>query len=78
MEIRYMTANRKLWEKLEKMPGGDKNPFEIPLGPTDECLSATQVVSLVKDSKSDPKILRHLESCESCRENIDRFKKVYP
>ncbi len=73
-----MTDQRKLWEKLEKMPGGDINPLETPFGPTEECLSANQVVSFVKNGEVDPDILKHLNSCETCRERLDRFKKVYP
>lgn len=44
-----MTDNWKLWKEIDQMPGGDKDPFETPFGPTDQCLSANQMVSFVKN-----------------------------
>ncbi len=65
----------ELWEKLGKMPGGDKDPFDTPLGPTQECLSANKVVSFTNEGEKDLKIVKHLKGCKDCRERISRFKQ---
>ena len=61
---------------LEKIPGGDLNPFETPVGPTNECLSSNQVVSFIDGGEIGPDVLRHLSSCKSCRERISQLKIV--
>ena len=71
-----MTDQKKLWEKIDKLPGWDRNPFETPVGPTEECFSSNKLVLFVENGETNPDILRHLESCEACREHLDRFKKV--
>ncbi len=71
-----MTDNLRPWDKLGKILGGNRNPFETPLGPTEECLSSNQIVSFVGNGENDSKILQHLESCKSCHENVTRFKAV--
>ena len=65
-------------KKIETMPGADRDPFAIPLGPTEKCLSSNQTVSFVKGGGIDSGILRHLANCKDCRERLDRFKQVYP
>lgn len=72
-----MADHMELWRELAKLPDGDKDPFETPLGPTDQCLSANQTVHFVQSGETDTDTLQHLESCEACRERLDRFKAVY-
>ena len=70
--------DRDLWKRIESLSGGDKSPFETPIGPTEECFSSSKMVSFIKGGETDPDTLHHLENCEACRESLDRFKKVYP
>lgn len=72
------TGVLNLWEQLGKMPGGNKNPFETPLGPTEQCLSANQIVLFVESGGISPDIRTHLKYCISCRETVEGFKKVCP
>ncbi len=69
-----MTDNKKLWEKIDKMPGGDRDPFETPIGPTEECLSSDQVVSFVEKGESDVNIKHHLDNCKNCSNRVKWFK----
>jgi hypothetical protein len=71
-----MTDHRKLWEKLEKMLGGDKNPFETPIGPTSECLSANQIVNYVQYQDREPKIVEHLSKCLFCSKRVITLSKL--
>lgn len=70
-----MSDNLKLWE-IEKILGGDKDPFETPIGPTNECLSANQVANYVRDENKDSKILKHISKCSSCSNRIATLKKL--
>lgn len=71
-----MNDDLNLFEKLGKMPGGDQDPFDTPLGPTEECLTSNQVVVFIQHDKDDPGIARHLENCESCRDRMKRFEQI--
>lgn len=68
---------KKLWEKIDSMPSGDRNPFETPFGPTNECLTSGQVVSFVENRETDSKIIRHIKHCKPCSMRILRFKNIY-
>ena len=68
-----MSDHSKLWEKIDKMPGGNKDPFETPLGPTSECLSSDQLVAYIRDKHREPKIVEHLSRCSFCSERVIRF-----
>ena len=67
---------KKIWEKIEKLPGGDSDPFETPIGPTDKCLSSNKMVSFVENGENNVNILLHLGECKSCRERISGYKGV--
>lgn len=71
-----MSDNLKLWERIDKMPGGDQDPFETPLGPTKDCLSSNQLVAYLRDNQRDPKVVEHLSKCFICSERIIRFSLV--
>lgn len=71
-----MGTNWKIWKKIDESPGGDKNPFETPFGPTSECLSSNQVVEFVKNNETDSSTTDHLNYCTECRDRIVRFKKA--
>ena len=71
-----MSENRKLWEKMKEMPGGDQDPFETPLGPTKECLTSNQVVVYVKDGVKDPKVVEHISKCSDCNKRIDQLSDL--
>ena len=66
----------KIFKKIDELPGGDKNPFETPVGPTKECLTSNQVVEFVKNNETNSSIINHLNQCRECRERIARFKKA--
>lgn len=68
--------NIELWKKIDKLPGGDENPFNTPFGPTKECLSASQIVSFVENKEGDEYISRHLEDCKECLDRLNRYKSV--
>ena len=69
-----MSDNRKIWEQLDKILGGDRDPFETPLGPTNDCLTANQVVARVKGEKQDEQVAKHLEICVSCKKRVEFIK----
>lgn len=71
-----MGIDWKIWKKIDESPGGDKNPFETPFGPTKECLTSNQVVEFVKNKEVDSSIISHLNQCVECRDRISRFKKA--
>lgn len=48
------------------------NDFDQPLGVGPYCLSASQLVSLVKSGATEEQS-RHLEGCVTCRENVSRL-----
>ena len=76
-EWRRMDADTKdLWKKLEELPGGDSDPFEVPFGPTKECLTANQVVVLVQKNEGGPDVLKHLENCEFCRKRRKNLEQL--
>ena len=67
-------SQKELWEKLEKLPGGDKSPFDIQLGPTKECLTSNQVVAFVKSGETDDIINNHIKNCDSCRRRVEAVR----
>lgn len=71
-----MADNLKLWERLKKMPGGDRNPFDTPVGPTYRCLTSSEVASFVGNGENNEDINLHLDECGACRDRIARFKAV--
>ena len=66
----------ELWKTIDKMPGGDKNPFETPVGPTRMCLSANQVVSFIENDEKDEWVSSHLNDCKECLDRVNRYKAV--
>ena len=70
-----MSDHRKLWEKLKKLPGGDRNPFEVPLGPAESCLTPNQVVAYIKGER-DSLVVQHLELCSYCNKRV-KFMESY-
>ncbi len=58
--------NLDLWQRLKKLPGGDQNPFDTPMGPREDCLTVRQVFDFFESGEKDPKILQHLTVCPSC------------
>jgi len=68
--------NPKLLEKINEILGDDQDPFEIPIGPTKDCLSSNQVVAYVRDKRREPKIVKHLSECSVCSERIIIFGKL--
>ena len=71
-----MSDNLKPWEELEKLLGGNKDPFETPIGPTSECLSANQVVDYIRDQDGEPKIVEHLSKCPFCSKRVITLGKL--
>ena len=71
-----MSDTKKLWERIGKLPGGNQNPFEIPLGPTKECLTSKQVVAYTEDEVKEPEVVKHLSNCYACTERIRRMNEV--
>lgn len=43
--------HKKIWEKLDKIPGSNKSVFDIPFGPTKMCLTTRQLVDFVEDGE---------------------------
>ncbi|MDP3793078.1 MAG: hypothetical protein Q8Q89_05140 [bacterium] len=64
---------KEIWNNINNLDGGDQNPFEIPFGPTKDCLTSNQVVAYVKDETRDPKVIEHFSKCSSCRKRITQF-----
>ncbi len=64
------------FEKLKKLPGGDHDPFKVPVGPTPECLSAYGLADFVNQGEKDADIVRHIESCKPCRERVAWVKSL--
>ena len=76
-----MTDNQKVWAKIEKMRGGNQNPFDVPVGPTKMCLSANELVDFVGGGEKtggsqNEAIWNHLTNCKECCDRIARFKAV--
>lgn len=75
-----MSGNQKwekeIWNNIHGLAGGDHNPFETPLGPTKECLTANQVVAYVKDNIRDPKVVEHINKCSACSKRIDQLSDL--
>ncbi len=76
-----MIENMKFWEKLDKMLGGDKDPFDVPVGPTKMCITARQLVAFVDDGEKDEGALnefiqKHLGDCRECLDRLNRYKEV--
>ena len=74
-----MADQKKLWEGLKKMPGGDRSPFDIPMGPTKRCLSVRELVSFIEDGEKTEGfqnmfIHNHLAECRECLDWLSRFK----
>jgi hypothetical protein len=69
-----LMESRDVWAELKKMPGGDKDPFNEPVGPTPECLSSVQVVEYVKKNSREQKVVEHIGKCSECRGRIKRFR----
>lgn len=67
---------KRLWERIKELPGGDQDPFETPVGPTKECLSSNQVVAYVVNNERDTDVVKHLKECTHCNKRID-FMKSY-
>ncbi len=74
---RDSSNQKELWEKLKKLPGDDRSPFDIPFGPTENCLSSRQMINFVKSGEADADIIQYFKGCKDCREKLERFKKVY-
>ena len=71
-----MTDQNKIWKKVEKMSGGNKDPFDTPIGPTGACLSTKDLVSFVEGGENDPDTVQHLANCQPCRDWLARYKFV--
>ncbi|OGN07358.1 MAG: hypothetical protein A3B86_01240 [Candidatus Yanofskybacteria bacterium RIFCSPHIGHO2_02_FULL_38_22b] len=76
-----MSENKKRWEKeildnIHNLDGGNQNPFETPLGPTKECLTANQVVAYVKNGTREPKVVEHISKCSFCNKRIDNLSNL--
>ena len=67
---------KEIWNNIHGLDGGDRDPFETPLGPTKECLTANQVVSCVKDEARDPKVVEHISKCSACNKRIDQLSDL--
>lgn len=71
-----MKDELNIWKKIDEMPGGGRDPFTTPVGPTKECLSSNQVVSFVENGETDLGIIEHLNRCKACHERVERLKAV--
>jgi hypothetical protein len=70
-----MATPLELWERLLKLPGGAKNPFTDPYGPTTECFSDNDVVRMLQLG-AESRYVRHLSSCRDCESRVDAFVDV--
>jgi len=68
--------NLKIWKKIDKLPGGDQDPFETPIGPTNECLTASQVANYVRVTEKDPRIVKHIIVCDFCHGRIISLRDI--
>lgn len=71
-----LQTDEDTWDKISRSSGGDKNPFDTSVGPTEECLSSVQVVNFVDEGEIDEGVRRHLYECRECRQTVSRFKAV--
>jgi len=70
-----MSNSYKGWELLYQMPGGTKDPFQDPYGPTSECFSSNDVVRMFELGALSRDV-SHLSRCKECRERVERFGEV--
>jgi hypothetical protein len=67
--------NKEFWERLAKLPGGDKDPFEERYGPTPDCFSNNDIVRMF-ELGAEKRAAAHLETCDDCSERVDQFAEA--
>ena len=70
-----MENTRELWEQLAELPGGRKDPFDDPYGPTEECLSDNDIVRMFRLG-AETRAVHHLSSCKDCEARVEAFARV--
>ena len=70
-----MPKQIKIGEKMDKLLSENQNPFEVPLGTTEGCLTSNQVVAYIKGER-DSLVVQHLEICSYCNKRVE-FMKSY-
>jgi len=70
-----MATPLEAWERLVNLPGGRKNPFADPYGPTTECFSDNDVVRMLQLG-AESRYVNHLSSCDACASRVDAFAAV--
>jgi hypothetical protein len=66
----------KLLDAMERLLPRTSIPFQTPLGPTDKCLSSTQIVSFIEGGEVSQDVVNHLDGCEICQEILIRSKRL--
>ncbi len=63
------------WLKISELPGGVKDPFAEPYGPTENCFSSNDIVRMFRlgATRLD---YEHFAKCGACEERIGKYAKV--
>ena len=75
MEVEEMEGTRELWERIGRQPGGRKNPFDDPYGPTTECFSDNDLVRMLSLG-AERRYVDHLGTCKDCQTRVDAFAEL--
>jgi hypothetical protein len=60
------------WQRLNELPGGKKNPFEDPYGPTSDCFSSNDIGRMFRLGALHRDV-SHLAACKDCPDRITKY-----
>lgn len=64
-----------LWKRIGELPGGKKDPFTDPYGPTSNCFSSNDIARMFHLGAT-LRDREHLKACSECRDRILRFAEA--
>lgn len=64
-------------KRISELPGGKKDPFADPYGPSSSCFSSNDITRMYQLGPTFAERL-HLLACTTCKQRSDSFAKVSP